>query len=59
MMGVASGEVIDVQGYQSVVYKALEKFLDQIDIEFANSSPRKLDVKCDARASGEIHHHAR
>lgn len=40
-MRIFTGQVVDVQRYHSVVDKALKEFLNQIDIERADSRARE------------------
>ena len=59
MMRIAAGQVVDVQGHHGMIDKTLEKFIDQIDVEFADAGAYEFDVKFHAGASREVHHHAR
>src|SRR5690606_5977962 len=52
-------EVVDMQGDQRVISKALEKFPCQVDIEATDVRAGKGYVVEQARATGEINHHPR
>ena len=59
MMRVAAGEIIDVQRYHGVIDEALEKLIDQVDVEFTNAGAPEFDVEFHPRSSREVHDNAR
>ena len=40
MVGIIPAQIVDVQGQQGVIDKALEKFMDQIHIKIADPRTR-------------------
>ena len=59
MMRVAAGKIVNMQCHHGMVDKTLEKFIDQINVKFADARAYKLDIKFHSGASREIHHHPR
>jgi len=51
MMRVMTFQIINMQGHQGMIDKALEEFMNQIDIKLANRSARKFAAKLQAWAA--------
>ena len=58
MVGIAPLEVVDVQADAGVIHEALEEFIHQLGVEGADHRGGKGNVEFEARAAGQIDHHA-
>jgi len=57
MMRVMTFQIINMQGHQGMIDKALEEFMNQIDIKLANRSARKFAAKLQAWAAWQVKHY--
>ena len=58
-MRIAAANVVDVQGAERMIDKALKKLGKQIDVEFANVCARKIDFVNQSGTAGQINHNPR
>src|SRR5699024_10738825 len=59
VVGVGASQGVDVQGHQRVIGKALEEFLEQVNVKTTDSSAGKRHVHGQTRAPREVDHYAR
>ena len=59
MMRVVTVQVVDMQSHQGVIDKALEEFVNQINVKISDQRSDELHAKLQTRTPGEIHHYAR
>ena len=56
MMGIATTQIVDMQGCLGMIDKALEELADQIDIEPADHRPGIIGMVFQSRPTGEVDH---
>src|SRR5258708_20695107 len=59
MMSVSAFQVVDVQCYQSMINKSMEKLVHQVDVEFTDQPAGVVDRIFETGPPREVDHHAR